>query len=386
MRTKRIALGVELDTTYGQNVVQGILRYMRKNPGWRIAMKQARPYLPVENLDQWDGDGVIAPIYAYHAPIAASLQRRCIPTVNISSANFEPAIPAVFPDNRLAGRRVAEHFLQKGLRRFAFMGPEELPFSQHRCEGFVEAVRDAGYEPAVCLFKPRAGPTLITQMVNPLTYLNQLRSLPKPVAILAANDRMGFGILEACRKLGLSSPDEVAVVGVDNDETLCALAFRPLSSVDVAGSEIGFRAAQMLDRLLQGDTGGDQRILVPPAGIITRHSSDVLAVPDHSVAEVLRFIHNHADQFIDVSDVMQVVSMSRRSLERRFRELRGHGIYQEIQQVHLGRARKFLIDSDKTITEIARISGFQTINRFEVAFRKAEGMSASQYRAAKKSG
>lgn len=378
-RRRRVALCIEQDVTYGRQVVQGVLAWMRKRRHWRIEMRRALPYLPWKEVARWDGDGIIAPVY--DAAQAKLLARKGVPVVSITDSRIAPGIPTVTWDNRAIGRLVAEHLLQRGLEHFAFFGVTGWKVSAQRLEGFAAALREKGRSCSVCAVGGQGNRLRSYQMVAGGLHVASLRQLPRPVGVFAMNDRLGFGVLEACQILGLAVPDQVAVVGVDNDETLCTLAQPQMSSVAIPAEQVGYRAAEALDLLMEGKRPPQERVLLPPGPVELRHSSDVLAIGDEMVAEALRFIRNHASEFIDVSDVMRVLPVSRRSLERRFRLLVGHGVYQEIRRVHVERAMRLLADTDWPITRVARESGFHSINRFEAGFRRVAGLPASRYRA-----
>ena len=165
-----------------------------------------------------------------------------------------------------------------------------------------------------------------------------------------------------------------------NDEIFCNLARPHLSSIALPGKEYGYKAAAMLDTLMRGEPLESDWVLLPPERVVLRNSSDFLSVGDPYVADALRFIRNYAGRFIDVSDVMSITPISRRSLERRFQEIVGHGIYKEISRCHVERAKELLEQTDWPISRIARESGFNAMNRFEDTFRKETGMSATAYR------
>ena len=206
-----------------------------------------------------------------------------------------------------------------------------------------------------------------------------IRSLPKPVGLLACNDIRGHQILAACRKAGAPVPEEVAVVGVDNYELLCELATPPLSSIEQNTRAIGTRAASILDGMMEGEAPpGDERI--EPGRIITRQSSDVLAIEDADLVQALRFIREHAAQGISVADVLHEVPISRRELERRFKNILGRTPNQEIQRFRFQYVRRLLADTDLPIHVVATKAGFQYVEHMSTAFKRAIGRTPHEYR------
>jgi LacI family transcriptional regulator len=190
----------------------------------------------------------------------------------------------------------------------------------------------------------------------------------------------GLQVVEACRLAGLRVPDEVAVVGVDNDDLFCGLARPSLSSIIVPAERIGFEAAAVLERLLAGAKAPRNPRLIPPAGVVTRQSSDVLAGGDPDVTAAVRFIRDHGHRPISVEDVLRAVPVSRRSLERRFRALLGRGLGEEIRRAHLQRAKDLLAATALSVTEVAGQAGFAGVHYLSRVFRQETGLTPTAYR------
>jgi LacI family transcriptional regulator len=208
-----------------------------------------------------------------------------------------------------------------------------------------------------------------------------LRSLPRPVGVMACYDLRGRQVLDACRRVGLAVPDEVAVVGVDNDELLCSLADPPLSSVQPDARRTGYEAAALLERLMAGaERPRGQAVLVEPLGVVTRRSTDVLAVEDADVSAALRFVRDHACGGIGVKDVLAAVPLSRRVLEARFRKLLGRSPHAEIARVQFDRVRHLLRETRLPLDEVARRAGFRNGEYLSTAFRRQFGVPPSAYR------
>jgi LacI family transcriptional regulator len=208
-----------------------------------------------------------------------------------------------------------------------------------------------------------------------------LGSLPTPVGVMASNDMRGLEILDGCRAVNLKVPEHVAVIGVDDDTLLCGLCNPPLSSVLPNAEQIGYEAAALLDRLMQGGRAPFKERLIPPLGIATRLSTDVLAIEDTAFALALRFIHEHACHGITVEDVLQYVPLSRMTLERRFRKYLGRSPHAEIRKVQLARAKQLLIETDHPIYRIAQLVGFDHTEYFNVIFKREVGQPPGRFRA-----
>ena len=166
-----------------------------------------------------------------------------------------------------------------------------------------------------------------------------IKSLPKPVGVMACNDERGLQVLDACRRAGVAVPDEVAVIGVDNDLPMCELAIPPLTSVDVNAEGIGYEAAALLERMMSGKKPPAKPTMLPPRGVITRRSTDLIASEDEEVSRAVRYIREHACNRLQVSDVLTHMGMSRASLQQRMKQIVGRTIHQEIQRVRLNRAK-----------------------------------------------
>ena len=381
--SKKVALRVSLNSGFTRDIVKGVIAYTQKHGPWEIDIRSKEPiaFTTWAELKTWKGDGIIAPLY--NASQVRLLQRKKIPVVNTAAAIEGMPFPTISFDNAAIGKMAAEHLLAHNLDRFAFIGPKEYRYSQIRCESFSETIEKHGNPCTKCWIRPTA-PTskqlLDDSWIEHSHYIEALQQLQPPVGVMAANDQVGYGILRAMRQLGLRSPEEICLVSVDNDEILCNLAYPNLSSIALSAKEFGYKAAAMLDAQMRGKPLQETPALIPPTQVVLRNSSDFLQLDDRYVADALRYIRNHAGRFIDVSDIMSIMPISRRSLERRFQEVVGHGVYKEISRCHIERAKEMLEQTDRPVSHVARESGFNSTNRFEDTFRKETGLSATDYR------
>jgi LacI family transcriptional regulator len=207
-----------------------------------------------------------------------------------------------------------------------------------------------------------------------------ISKLPTPIGLFACDDDRGREVLEACKMAGLHVPDDVAVVGVDNDEVFCELADPPLSSVALNAETAGYRAAALLDAMMHGRVRQRQQIVVEALGVITRRSTDIVAVEDDDVAGALQFIRRQQGRDISVDRVAEEVAMSRRSLEKRFRDTIGRTVLEEIQLMRLNRAKRLLLETTYPISKVAEIAGFGSAGYFIQFFQKHVGKTPRKYR------
>jgi LacI family transcriptional regulator len=207
-----------------------------------------------------------------------------------------------------------------------------------------------------------------------------LFSLANPTGIIACNDVRGAQLLNVCRAKGIRVPDDLAVIGVDNDELICELATPPLSSVVVDAYRTGYVASELLDRMLSGERVADTRLLVDPIGVVSRQSTDIFAIDDPEVGEALRYIRNHACQGIAVSDVARAVHMSRSTLARRFASLTGTTVKAELTRLRIDRIKQLLVDTEYPLAAIARMTGFAHAEYMSTLFKEVTDETPGQYR------
>ncbi|MCP4590689.1 MAG: substrate-binding domain-containing protein, partial [bacterium] len=248
-----------------------------------------------------------------------------------------------------------------------------------RREWFVQLIEEAGFQQSVFDARRtrRRGDTWTLEQNEIAKWLG---SLAKPVGVMACNDDRGLQVLDACHRAGLMVPDEVAVVGVDNDDYLCKLSVPQLTSVDLAPDRMGYEAAKLLDRMMAGGEMSSPQISLPPRGVVTRQSTDVLATEDQVVIRAVRFIRERACDRIQVADVLEHVRVSRSRLEPSLKELLGRTIHQEILRVQIEQVKELLLVTDLPIKQIANRCGFTESQYLSRAFRRATGYTPGRYR------
>jgi LacI family transcriptional regulator len=380
----RIAVLVESTRAYGRGLLAGIASYVRQHEPWTIYWQERGLRDPPPRwLRGWDGEGVIARVAT--PQLARTLRALRVPIVDLYGWLPLGNWPCVRTDNKRVARLAADHLLERGFRHIAFCGFKDVNYSEERLPLFRECIKDAGLPCHVyqyLRFPPTAD--LAAREQQGVLYRNDLAcwlaGLPKPVGILACNDICGQQVLSACRELGLLVPDQVAVLGIDNDDVLCNLSDPPLSSVDLSSTQIGFEAAALLARMLRGRSTSRRTLLLEPRGIVSRRSTDVLAIEDAEIADAVRLIRARACNGLTVAELLESCSLSASSLERRFTQLLGRSPKAEIIRVRLQHVAELLAEPDLSLAAIATRSGFKHPEYLSAIFKKKFGMSPGQYR------
>jgi LacI family transcriptional regulator len=387
---RQVLLLVETSRAYGRRLVQGVAHYYREHGDWALCFKpHGLNDPPPPWLRGWEGDGILARIG--NRRMANAVRQTGVPVIDLRGVVTETGMPFIGVDHRQVGKLAAEHCLERGFRHFGFCGlPRGVhPYMDALCDYFREFVEQAGY---VCdVFKARLGPfpgeawehqqSRTSQWVDQQQRIAQwVQSLPKPVAVMACHDDRALQVLDACHRTGTLVPESVAVIGVDNDTHLCELAIPPLTSVDESPERIGYEAAALLDRLMDGATVPEQPILIPPRAVVTRQSTDVLATEDELVARAAHFISEHVCEGIRVRDVVAQVPVSRVTLALRFKEVFGRTIHEEIHRVQIARVKELLATTNLPIKQIARRAGFHYMEYMTRLFSHLVGESPARYR------
>jgi len=377
----RVALVAAPTFGYGRELMMGVRSYILERGGWLVHTCQPEVQF-FKAVAGWNPDGIIAYLSSERLAKAVLALRK--PVVNVSGALDLPGVARVGTDDVAVGRTAAQHGLERGFRHFGYIshGSRRVRWEQERFEGFRTALKEAGQACHSFGAGHRPIPNLFLMRWSELQgrVRDWIRRLPKPVLILACNDDLACLVSEICRHAHIAVPEEAALVGVDNDEYLCKMAYPPLSSVRTQGERIGVEAASLLDRLMGGASVPPAPVLLPPLGVVTRQSSDGTALEDAELAEAVRFIREHADRPIGVRNILQNVPVARRWLERKFRAHLGRTIYHEICRAHLERAKVLLSDTDLPMPSVASRSGFRNAARLCLVFRRLTGLTPTEYR------
>jgi LacI family transcriptional regulator len=270
--------------------------------------------------------------------------------------------------------------IEQGFLRLAYCGfplSRLNPWSLERAKSFQQRARQSGVH--CSLFTSRSGSARKWhKLQQELTAW--LESLEKPVGVMAANDVRARHVLEACRTIGLRVPEDVAVLGVDNDEVMCELTIPPLSSIEQGARSLGYQAAALLDRRMSGKQVRTLRHLVAPKGIVSRHSTNILAIDDDEVASAVTYIREHACDSILVRDVLAAVGVSRSTLESRFKTIIGRSIHGEIQRVQIEQARRLIATTELPLKQVATMAGFANVYYMTTIFHEHTGWTPAEYR------
>ncbi len=375
---RHLAILIETSRAYGRGLLRGIARYNHECGDWSTYFRPQGLGDPAPPwLADWQGDGILARIDNHK--LAQSLHRAAVPVVNLRSTVAGLSFPFIGSDNQAIAKMAADHLIERGFRQFAFCGFRRgfHPKIDERGDHFEHIIHQAGYTCETLVDKSQGRRTWEQEQ----GWLSRwLAKLPKPVAILAANDDRGLQVLDACRRIGVNVPDQVAVLGVDNDEYLCGLSLPPLSSIDVNSEETGYRAAKLLDKWMSGTRPPKRLPEIKPSGVVVRRSTDVLATNDHEVIRAVRFIRENALRPIHVTDVVDELSVSRSTLEPRFRGVLGRSMHQEISRVRIERAKALLVETGLPIKQIAQQSGFQSVQYLTRAFHRLTGDTPAAFR------
>jgi len=377
-RRLHVALMVETSLVYGRHLLRGIIRYLRSHQPWSVFFElRELGALPPDWLKDWRGDGIIS--RPTTPQLAELLRKKKIPVVNLNDVHGDLGLPLIESDHEALGRLAAEHLLERGFRHFGFCGFTGHAWSCRRNQGFRAAVNKAGWS-AETYESPWGGPKAHPWEQEQGQIGQWLRGLPRPVGILACNDMRGQHVLDACQRVNLGVPEEVAVIGVDDDVLLCELCDPPLSSIIPNAERVGYEAAALLDRLMAGEKPQHKEWRIEPLGVTTRQSTDVLAIDDPHIAAAVRYIREHACDGATVQDVLQHVPMSRTILERRFRKYLGRSPQGEIRAVQLKRVKQLLAETDLRLDRIAELAGYEHPEYLSVVFKRETSQTPGTYR------
>jgi LacI family transcriptional regulator len=371
-----VALIVETSKQYDRGLLRGVGRYVKGHGPWSIYIEErgARDATPTWIRD-WKGNGIIARIK--DVVMAEALLATGVPIVELRAV-VDLDLPTVYCDDAAIGDLAVRHFKERGFRHFAFCGRGGMRWSDLRERAYRRRLAELGHE---ChdYVAQRHGRGLTWEQEQD-DVARWLDSLPKPIAVLACNDIRGLQVLDACRRIALPVPERVAVLGVDNDVVLGELSDPPLSSIDQDLHRIGYEAAALLDRLMSGEPPPPGPVLVEPLGVVSRRSTDAVAIDDPAVAIALRLIRQHACDQIGIDFLADHTNLSRRVLQRRFKTATGRTLQEQIHDAQLERIKQMLVETDLKLDSIARRSGFNYIGYMCSFFKNRTGMTPGEYR------
>ncbi len=378
MEPPLVAVLVATSTGWGRRLIRGITNYAEKHGPWHL-WTEPRGFSEAMHLPTgWDGDGVIARIHKQS--LADELLASGLPTINVSNIELDNCpFPRVTSEYASIARMAVEHFRDSGYRQFAYVGALRRVYVQQHARVFEEAVRAADAE---ChLFDYADAPMSGARWPERRRRLGDwLVALPKPIGIFSWASSAGAHVLDVCRYRGIVVPDEVAVLGGDDDPLLCNAVNPPMSAVVVASEMIGYRAAERLDRRMRGEPDAGETERIEPLQITVRGSTDALAIEDEELRRAVIFLRQNAYRPLNVSEIADAVPMARRSLERRFKQFFERTPAEEIRRLRIDRARQLLATTDLSVAEIAAATGYATVTHLSVTFRGAVGITPLRYR------
>lgn len=364
-KTPRVALLIESSRTYGRGVLRGIARYAHAHGPWSFYVVERALHGGVPDwLNAWNGDGIIARIE--DRQMARKLSKFKCPVIDVLGQLPSPSVPSFDTDPLAVARIAVEFFTHAGFRHFAFCGYRGIPFSDRRADAFAQCLAERGHKLWRMPDLPSQRSPGHIQAVERQgiaagkATARWLRDLPRPLAVLACNDIRAQQILNACREHGIRVPEEIAVMGVDNDDVLCSLCDPPLTSIEPDAENLGYSAAECLAKLMSGQKTAPGRTLIPPARLVERASTDIIAVEDPIMVSAIRFIRDHIGDGIAVKDVSAHLGRSRSDLEKRFRASLNVSVRAEILRRRIARVCQLLIETDWNLERIATAAGFAT--------------------------
>jgi len=377
-RKLKVAVLVSLDTRYKYDNIRGIIQFAKRHDEWSL-YGHNQMFRTIDDLKHWRGDGIIADINSRkEAERLASIGLPIVDLCGSVTANYD-YIAQITNDDFQTGHSVAEHFLRRNFTEFAFVGMKQYRWSIERRVGFCEEINARGLTPDLFM-RSRS----YWQKNSPQKDLREwLERRPlAPLAIMAADDQIGVQVIEACLVAKIQVPNEVAIVGVNNDVVICEFCNPTLSSVALDDLQVGQQAAATLHEMMTNPAASlaPEPKRIAPLAIKLRDSSSYETQSSQAVRAAINFIRDHNDTALSVNDVVTHCRVGRRTLEVTFKKICGHSIYDEICRQRIQRACILLQRSNETINEIAYLSGFNSYQRFHSIFRKYMKVTPKAYR------
>ncbi|WP_425398733.1 substrate-binding domain-containing protein [Aeoliella sp.] len=378
----RVALLLDGARGWDSGVMRGIANYANRHRPWQVLRPAITYYqrfsglaeVSVQSLLKHRPDGVIM----HESEMTRHLMRSGVPTIVVPTGTLKPDGFYISCDNQGVGAMAAEHLMGQGLGHFGFVGFADVRWSDLRLEAFRSSLAERGHEVHVHLVPLAPSDAEQPRLHRSLT--RWLRELPKPTGVFVGNDDLARAVAELCQLNDINIPDDLALMGVDNDELICELSDPPLSSIPFATERAGYDAAEMLDLLMEGHAPETRCIEAAALPAVVRRSTDRLAIEDPDVLKALQFIRDNASRIIQVGDVVKATALSQRTLHNRFKAALGHSLVKEINRQRAQYIAGLLIDTNQTISRIAWKLGYRDDAHLVRFFRREMGESPGAYR------
>ena len=388
----KVIITADTSRVSGRRLIRGIVKYARLYGPWlfnrqpmfnqyQTGSKISKSEVKIlSQLKEFNADGIIANNINIKEQFDHILNMG-VPMVIIGDYFPKETCSRfirIYSDSEAIGKLAAEHLLDRGYKNYAFCGYDFINWSHARGNAFSKVLAENGFQTHYYV-QPKS-PSKRRWENEQYIMAKWLQSLPKPVGVMASNDDRAQQVIEACKIENLHVPEQVSVLGVDDDEFVCDLTGPPLSSVFLNNEKAGFEASRLLQKMMGDKDFPKQEIIVTPTHIVTRQSTDILAIDDPHVAMAIRYIRQHSKELIQVSDVVNVVSLGRRTLEQRFNKIIGRSIFNEITRCRINKISQALIESNKSISEVALDFGYPDEAHISRYFKRTQGVTPLEYR------
>jgi len=378
----RIILLTDFTEAYAINLLKGIVQYSKGREPW-VLCKMPLSYRDLYEVEgvldwalKWKAEGIIAQFY--NSDNVKIFKENGIAAIAQDFKQRFTDIPNITGEHHLAGQMGANYFVKKGFTNFAFYGFKGIVWSEERCNGFRNEIAKHGFGNNFSEYQNIESTDLWFYESAPL--MKWLHDLPKPVALMACDDNQGNHIIEVCNQCGIKIPEEVAVLGVDNDEIICTLSEPSLSSIHQGVEKGGYETAALMDDMIKNPDKQFEDVIVYPTHIVTRQSTDIFATEDRHISTVLKYIHQNSDKKLNVDDIVKIVPLSRRLLETRFKYVTGYSVYAYMLHLRIEKFAEKLIETDNSIVEIALEMGFFDYKNISRQFKAIMGCTPSEFR------
>ena len=380
MKVPKVALFLENSRQYGRGLTWGIARYSKLYGPWTFYRDDPfyggnRERKDVSWIKKWGADGIIARDFEFFG----QLLDLNLPLISASAFldHENENLIEIITDNIKIGRLALDHFANRGFRNYAYCGFKDMPWSVGREQCYERILRQEGHR----LDSFNSNSIRLSNWDKDYLYMIEwLKSLPKPIGILCCNDDRGCDVIEVSKEAGFRVPYEVAVLGVDNDSQVCELSNPALSSISLDVEGAGFQAASILDQLMAGKKVSTKRIIAEPLEVVSRHSTDTMAIGDRTVVSAMQYIRQNDKLLIQVSDVINAVGCSRRGLDKKFKHLVGHTVFAEIRRARTENITRMLTETNLNISQIAFQLGYNDADHIARFFRQEKNMTPQAYR------